>query len=112
MFTTVVGKGKEMNIDLTAIVVAFFGLLGTGGIWKYLENKTKLNHDNRQLENQANLEFRESLKKQIEVLNSKVDNLISEKEELLIEMAKIQVQLAEANKTILHLEEYIRNQNK
>lgn len=101
-----------MSIDLTSIIVAFFGLLSTGGIWKYLENKTKLNHSNRELEKEANLEFRESLKEQVALLTTKVDKLIAEKEELLIEMAKIQIQLAEANKTIIHLEEYIRNQNK
>lgn len=98
-----------MTIDYTAIVVAICGLLGTGGIWQYLQNKSKLNFNARNLENQANLDFRESLKAQVALLNDKVDKLITEKEELLKEMAKIQLQLAEANLTIMHLEEFIRN---
>lgn len=98
-----------MSLDWTAIVVAIIGLFTTGGLWNYLQNKARLNHENRVYESAANLEFRESLKEQILVLNAKVDKLSLEKEELLLEMAKIQRQLAEANLTIIHLEEYIRN---
>jgi peptidoglycan hydrolase CwlO-like protein len=97
------------ELDYTAIIIAFLGLLTTGGLWQYLQNKSKLNHEARVNDNAANLEFRASLKAQVELLNAKVDKLVSEKEELMLEMAKIQMQLAEANITIMHLEESIRN---
>lgn len=100
-----------MNLDYTAIIVGIIGVLTTGGFWNYLQNKTKLNQENRRYESQANLEFRESLKNQVRILNEKVDKLVTEKEELLLEMAIIQRQLAEANLTIVHLQEYLRNHN-
>lgn len=98
-----------MDLDYTAIIVAICSLFTAGGLWSYLQTRARLNHESREHENAANLEFRESLKEQVQILNMKVDKLSLEKEQLLLEMSKIQMQLAEANLTIIHLEEYIRN---
>lgn len=98
-----------MIIDYTAIIVSLVGLFSTGAFWQYLQNKSKLNFEARASESAANLDFRASLIAQVEMLNLKVDKLAAEKEELMLEMAKIQMQLAEANLTIVHLEEFIRN---
>jgi hypothetical protein len=97
-----------MTLDYTVIIVSLIGLLSTGGLWNYLQNKSKLNHDRQMNESTANLEFRESLKEQVTLLTVKVDKLISEKEELLGKLADIQIELAKANSTILHLEETLR----
>ena len=95
-----------MNLDsLLPVLVA---LVGSAGLWGYLSQKAKQSHE-RALKTEANnAEFNETLKEQVQQLNTKVDKLVVEKEELLKAIADLRAELAEARATVQHLENMIR----
>jgi chromosome segregation ATPase len=91
--------------QLTPIVLA---LVGSAGLWGYLSQKAKQNHE-RLLQNETKTaDFNDTLKEQVSQLNVKVDKLVDEKEELLNAIADLRAELAEARATVQHLENMIR----
>ena len=88
--------------ELAPIIIA---LVGSAGVWGFLTQKAKQNHE-RMLKQDANTaEFNDTLKEQVDILNSKVDRLLDEKEELLKAVADLRADLASAQATIKHLED-------
>lgn len=91
--------------ELTPILIA---LVGSAGLWGYLSTKAKQEHERRIKQDSTTAEFNDTLKEQVENLNSKVDKLVVEKEELLKAIADLRAELAEARATVQHLENMIR----
>lgn len=91
--------------ELAPILIA---LVGSAGLWGYLSTRAKQQHE-RMIKQDANrAEFNETLKEQVERLNTKVDKLVVEKEELLNAIADLRAELAEARATVQHLEAVVR----
>jgi hypothetical protein len=90
---------------LDQIVPIAIALAGSAAFWGYLTQKNKQNHERMMKSDAATAEFNESLREQVDILNAKVDRLLSEKEELMIAVGKLSADLAAAQITIKHLEE-------
>ena len=90
---------------LTPILVA---LVGSAGLWSFLAQRNKLQHD-REQESEARIaSFNSTLSAQVAKLSDKIDVLTQDKERLLLDMADLKAQLAEAHTPIKHLEELLR----
>jgi peptidoglycan hydrolase CwlO-like protein len=98
-----------MNEQIVTIVLALIGVLGGAGFWNWLQKKAQLAHDEIQSEKADRNEFRETLKTQVDRLADQVNELVKEKEGLLREMADLRAELSAAQRTIMHLEETLRN---
>jgi peptidoglycan hydrolase CwlO-like protein len=96
-------------MDWTPIIIAAIGVLGTGGLWQWMQVKSKLSAEAKSAENADKAEFRESLKAQVDMLQQENKELREKVEILLKEMAEVKAELAAANATIRHLEEKLRN---
>jgi len=94
--------------SLASIIVA---LLGSAGLWGFLSQARKLKHEKERKEQDYIHAFNASLAAQVEMLSTKIDRLAADKEQLLIQMAELKAQLAEANTTIKHLEEMLRQRH-
>lgn len=95
-----------MNWDqLTPIILA---LVGSAGLWGFLSQRAKQAHERSLHESDQRAEFNETLKEQVTLLNTKVDKLVVEKEELLKAIADLRAELAEARATVQHLEAVVR----
>jgi len=91
--------------QLAPIAIA---LVGSAGLWGYLSQKAKQNHERLTKSDAASAEFNETLKEQVTILNAKVDKLIVEKEELLKTIADLRAELAETRANMQHLETVVR----
>jgi peptidoglycan hydrolase CwlO-like protein len=91
--------------QMTPIIIA---LVGSAGLWGFLSLKAKQNFEKSLKDDARSAEFNETLKEQVDRLALKLDALQADKEELLREMSDVKAQLAEANATIKHLEELLR----
>ena len=91
------------------IIVASISVIGGAGFWSWMQKKAQLAHDSAVAEAADRVEFRETLRLQVDRLTEQVDTLISEKEGLLREMAQLRADLSAAQTTIMHLEEALRN---
>lgn len=98
-----------MSEQLVTIIVAIISILGGAGFWGWMQNKSKLAHEVRSADIADKNEFRETLKIQVDRLADQVNQLFSEKEQLLREMADLQARVAAQDATIKHLEERLRN---
>lgn len=96
-------------MDWTPIIVAAIGILGTGGLWQWMQVKSKIAADIKAADKADKAEFRESLKAQVETLQKENKDLREKVELLLKEMAEVKAELAAANATIKHLEEKLMN---
>jgi len=96
-------------MDWTPIIIAAIGVLGTGGLWQWMQVKAKISAEAKSAENADKAEFRESLKAQVDMLQQENKELRGKVEILLKEMAEVKAELAAANATIRHLEEKLRN---
>ena len=96
-------------MDWTPIIIAVIGVLGTGGLWQWMQTKAKLSAEAKAADNADKAEFRESLKAQVDTLQKENKDLREKVEQLLKEMAEVKAELAAANATIKHLEETLRN---
>ena len=88
--------------ELVPIIIA---LVGSAGVWGFLTQKAKQNHERMLKQDASTAEFNDTLKEQVDILNSKVDRLLDEKEELLKAVADLRADLASAQATIKHLED-------
>jgi len=98
-----------MSDQLVTIIVAVISVLGGAGFWGWMQNKSKLAHEAKAADTADKNEFRETLKIQVDRLAEQVNQLVSEKEKLLREMADLQAKVAAQAVTIQHLEERLRN---
>ena len=91
--------------DAVPLLVA---ALGSAGLWGYLSTRIKIAHDKAKHEASVVAEYSKSVKEQVECLAAKLDQLTHDKEQLLMEIADLRAELAEANATIKHLQELLR----
>jgi len=82
--------------------------LGSAGLWGFLSLRAKQSHEKALKDDATTAQFNDTLREQVERLSDKLDKVISDKEQLLVEMSDMKAQLAEANATIKHLEEMLR----
>ena len=83
-------------------------VLGSAGLWGFLSLRAKQSHEKSLKDDAKTAQFNDTLREQVERLSEKLDKVISDKEQLLVEMSDMKAQLAEANTTIKHLEEMLR----
>lgn len=83
-------------------------VLGSAGLWGFLSLRAKQSHEKSLKDDAKTAQFNDTLREQVERLSEKLDKVISDKEQLLLEMSDMKAQLAEANTTIKHLEEMLR----
>lgn len=104
-----VREGGETMTDWTPIIIAAIGVLGTGGLWQYMQTKAKLSAEAKTAESADKAEFRESLKAQVDDLKKENKELREKVEQLLKEMAEVKMKLAASETRTAHLEEMLRN---
>jgi peptidoglycan hydrolase CwlO-like protein len=96
-----------MNIDtLMPLAIA---LVGSAGLWSFLTMRNKLNHEKSMNDDARSAQFNDTLREQVERLSDKLDRVIADKEQLLVEMSDMKAELAQARATIKHLEEMLRS---
>lgn len=95
--------------DWTPIIIAAIGVLGTGGLWQYMQTKAKLSAEAKSADSADKAEFRESLKAQVDDLKKENKELREKVEQLLKEMAEVKMKLAASETRTAHLEEMLRN---
>lgn len=95
-----------MNLD--AYMPVIVALLGSAGLWGFLSQRAKQNHETLIRTEEKRAEFNDTLKSQVDQLNAKVDQLLEEKQELMEAIADLRAELAAAKKTIEHLESMSR----
>ena len=83
-------------------------LVGSAGLWGFLSLRAKQSHEKSLKTESKSAEFNDTLRIQVDRLSEKLDKVIADKEKLLIEMSDMKAALAEANATIKHLEEMLR----
>lgn len=95
-----------MNLDQVSPLL--LALIGSAGLWGFLSLRAKQSHE-KSLKNDAkSAEFNDTLRIQVDRLSEKLDKVIADKEQLLLEMSDMKAALAESNATIKHLEEMLR----
>jgi predicted nuclease with TOPRIM domain len=96
-----------MNIDtLMPLAIA---LVGSAGLWSFLTMRNKLSHEKSLKDDARSAQFNDTLREQVERLSDKLDKVIADKEQLLVEMSDMKAELAQARATIKHLEEMLRS---
>lgn len=98
-----------MSEQLVTIVVALISVLGGAGFWGWMQHKSRLAYEAKAADKADKNEFRETLKVQVDRLAEQVNQLVSEKEQLLREMSDLKATVAAQAVTIQHLEERLRN---
>ena len=83
--------------------------MGSAGLWGFLSLRAKQTHEKSLKDDAKSAEFNDTLRIQVDRLSEKLDKVIADKETLLIEMADMKAALAQANATIKHLEDLLRN---
>ena len=96
-----------MNMD--ALMPLAIALVGSAGLWSFLSMRSKFAHERSMKDDEKSAVFNDTLKEQVERLSDKLDKVIADKEQLLVEMADMKAELAQANATIKHLEELLRS---
>lgn len=91
------------------ILPILIAAMGSAGLWGFLSLRARQNHEKALKDDAKSAEFSETLRIQVDRLSEKLDKVIADKEQLLMEMANMKAQLAEANATIKHLEEMLRS---
>lgn len=95
-----------MNLDqVSPLLIA---LIGSAGLWGFLSLRAKQAHEKSIKSEEKSAEFNDTLRIQVDRLSEKLDKVIADKEQLLLEMSDMKAALAEANATIKHLEEMLR----
>ena len=83
-------------------------VLGSAGLWSYLATRYRTQHDKAMREASVLAQYTTTVKDQVDKLSLKLDELTHDKEQLLMEIADLRAELAEANATIKHLQELLR----
>ena len=95
-----------MNFDQVSPLL--LALIGSAGLWGFLSLRAKQSHEKSIKSEEKSAEFNDTLRIQVDRLSEKLDKVIADKEQLLLEMSDMKAALAEANATIKHLEEMLR----
>lgn len=95
-------------MTLEGMLPVIVAVLGSAGLWGFLSLKAKQSHEKSLKDDAKSAEFNDTLREQVERLSDKLDSVIRDKEQLLREMSDMKAALAEANATIKHLEEMLR----
>ena len=95
-----------MNLDQVSPLL--LALIGSAGLWGFLSLRAKQAHEKSIKSEEKSAEFNDTLRIQVDRLSDKLDKVIADKEQLLLEMSDMKASLAEANATIKHLEEMLR----
>ena len=95
-----------MNFDQVSPLL--LALIGSAGLWGFLSLRAKQAHEKSIKSEEKSAEFNDTLRIQVDRLSEKLDKVIADKEQLLLEMSDMKAALAEANATIKHLEEMLR----
>ena len=95
-----------MNLDQVSPLL--LALIGSAGLWGFLSLRAKQSHEKSIKSEEKSAEFNDTLRIQVDRLSEKLDKVIADKEQLLLEMSDMKAALAEANTTIKHLEEMLR----
>ena len=96
-------------MEFEQILPILLAALGSAGLWGFLSLRAKQNYEKSLKDDAKSAEFNETLREQVDRLSDKLDAVIADKEQLLREMSDMKAALAEANATIKHLEEMLRN---
>ena len=91
--------------EMMPIIIA---AIGSAGLWGFLSLRAKQSHEKALKDDAKSAEFNDTLRVQVDRLSEKLDKVIADKEQLLLEMADMKAALAQANSTIKHLEEMLR----
>lgn len=91
--------------EMMPIIIA---AIGSAGLWGFLSLRAKQSHEKALKDDAKSAEFNDTLRVQVDRLSEKLDKVIADKEQLLLEMADMKAALAQANATIKHLEEMLR----
>jgi hypothetical protein len=91
------------------ILPIIIAAMGSAGLWGFLSLRAKQTHEKSLKDDAKSAEFNDTLRIQVDRLSEKLDKVIADKETLLIEMADMKAALAQANATIKHLEDLLRN---
>ena len=87
------------------IMPLLLALIGAGGLWQLLSLKAKQGHEAMMRDKTERSEFNDTLKLQVDRLAKQVNDLVSEKEDLLKLMRDLKADLAAAKVTIKSLQE-------
>ena len=87
------------------IMPLLLALIGAGGLWQLLSLKAKQGHEAMMRDKTERSEFNDTLKLQVDRLAKQVNDLVSEKDELLKLMGDLKADLAAAQVTIKSLQE-------
>lgn len=96
-----------MDENLTTIIVAAITVLSGAGFWSWMQKKSELAYAKSERENAETIQFRETLKSQIDDLHTENKALREKVEELLLDTADLKAELADAKATIRHLEQQL-----
>ena len=91
-----------MMIGIDHIITLAVALIGSAGFWSFVSMREKARRD-------ANAEYQNTLKYQVDRLAEKLDDKTEQIEQLLGEIAELRSDLATAKATITHLENLLRN---
>lgn len=93
----------------TQIIITIIGVLGSAGIWKYLEARLKTKSDDKkiQLENSDGVQYRDDLKNRVINLESMLANSSKEKDNLRDQVLEL---VAEVNALRVKVE-YLEKEN-
>ena len=95
-------------MNMEALMPLAIALIGSAGLWSFLSMRSKFAHERSMKDDEKSAVFNDTLREQVERLSTKLDKVIADKEQLLLEMADMKAELAQANATIKHLEELLR----
>lgn len=79
----------------TPIVLTIVSVLGSAGAWQFYQNKLKLKHQIVEADKKDQLLFRDDLRERVAILESKLEDTLTEKEKLLNNFAKLQAHCTE-----------------
>lgn len=96
-------------MELEAVLPIIIALIGSAGLWGFLSLRAKQAHEKSMKSQDKDAVFNDTLREQVERLSEKLDKVIADKEELLLQMADMKAELAQSNATIKHLEELLRS---
>ena len=103
-----VTKGNSVQEMLHHFMPFVVAVLGSAGLWSYLATRYRAQHDKAMQEATVLSQYTTNVKEQVDKLSAKLDELTHDKEQLLMEIADLRAELAEANATIKHLQELLR----
>lgn len=96
-------------MNLENIIIPFLGMLGTAGIWQYLQYRLKIKSDNDrfQKENSSDTMYRDDLKNRVKNLESLLAQSSDEKDAMRSEIKQL---VAEVNALRVEVE-YLKKEN-